>query len=226
MLKDASYWDSLFGFGSYASVRAMLAQAVADDRVASILLRIDSPGGQCRGVDDLAQDVAKADEKKPVFAYVEDLCASAAYYVAAGARAIYANRTAQVGSIGTYGLVVDDSKFWEAAGIKFHLLTTGEFKGAGETGQPITDAQLAEFQKEVDGYSDFFVKAVSDGRDMTAKQVKDVADGRIWFAAEAKTMGLIDGVKTLDEVLGSLLEKANRGAQNRARASIEIEKAR
>ena len=88
---------------STVKVRHALRSAVRDSMVNSIVLRIDSPGGTVAGTKDLADDVRRANEKKRVVAYVEDMCASAAYFVASQADQIYVNDMAVVGSIGTFG---------------------------------------------------------------------------------------------------------------------------
>jgi ClpP class serine protease len=102
--------DSSYGGCSSVRVRKAVRKAVNDDQVTAILLHIDSPGGTVAGTGDLADDVAAADKRKPVYCYVEDLGASAAYWVGSQARRVYANPTAMIGSIGTVAVVEDSSR--------------------------------------------------------------------------------------------------------------------
>lgn len=122
---------------STVRMRRQVRQATADPDVTAIALVIDSPGGQVAGTKELADDVAAARARKPVVAYIEDLGASAAYWVAAQADAIYANETAFVGSIGTYCVVQDLSRMAANVGIEVHVLSTGPFKGAGYPGTAV-----------------------------------------------------------------------------------------
>lgn len=195
-------------FGSSAQdVRQKLLAAAQDPEVHAIVLKIDSPGGSMRGIDELAQAVAAADAAKPCYAYVEDLGASAAYFVASQARKILANRTALVGSIGTYIVLVDMSAAAEQAGIKVCVVKSGEHKGAGVPGTPISDEMLAETQRLVDDAHDLFVRAVASGRKLSLARTRELADGRVHTAPEAKTLGLIDAIQGFDALLDSLAAK-------------------
>ena len=188
-------------------VRRALRQAAADKEVNSIILRIDSPGGSVSGTGDLAEDVARVKKKKPVYAYIEDLGASAAYYVASQATRVIANKDALVGSIGVYMVVDDWSGFFAREGVKTHVIKAGKFKGAGIQGTQITDEQLANWQREVDGVNENFVAAVARGRGMSKAQIMELADGRVHTANIAKTLGLIDEVGTIDEALAGATGK-------------------
>lgn len=182
-------------------LRRSIRAAVADRSVLSILLRIDSPGGSTAGLDDLAQEVRRAAEIKPVAAFIEDLGASAAYFVASQATHVFANRGALVGAIGTFAVIQDFSKMFEKKGIITHVVRTGEQKGAGVRGAEVTPAHLAEIQRTMEQINDLFVAAVSRGRGMNESQVRLLADGRVHIASEALALGLIDSVASADEAI-------------------------
>jgi signal peptide peptidase SppA len=198
-----------------ASVRRALRAAMADPKVSSVLMVLDSPGGYVAGTQDLADDVAALGEMKPIVAYCEDLCASAAYWVAASASKVYANSAAMVGSIGVFTVIYDSSKAAELAGVTAHLITTGPLKGAGSDGVPVTDEHLAAWQAEVDSVMESFGATVRKGRSMSASAFAKVATGGVWSAKEAQGLGLIDGVKPLDKVLASM----PKGRRSRAQAA-------
>ena len=107
---------SKFGGVSTIDQRKYLRSAVADNQVRSILLVIDSPGGTVSGTQSLADEVRAADAQKPVIAHFEDLGASAAYWVGSQARRLSANRSAMVGSLGTFGVIEDSSGKAQAEG--------------------------------------------------------------------------------------------------------------
>lgn len=207
MMKQSS---SLSQSTSTVFARRQIRQAAADPDVRGILLRIDSPGGTVSGTGDLAADVAAAATKKKVVGYVEDLCASAAYWVASQCTRVMANATALVGSIGIYGVLQDWSGYAAKEGIKVHVVRAGEFKGTGVEGTEITQKQLADYQRIIDDLNEHFVRGVAAGRKMSLATVRELADGRIHVAAEAQAKGLIDAVGTIDEALSSFPSKSSQ----------------
>jgi signal peptide peptidase SppA len=211
--------------GKYAQTgtvdtRRAIRKAVHDDNVESILLHIDSPGGTVAGTADLAADVAAANALKPVYAHVDDLGASAAYWVASQTRRITANATGRVGSIGTVLVLDDTSGKYAAQGIKVHVISTGKFKGAGTDGVPITPEQLAMFQEGVDDLNEHFVKGVAKGRNLPIGKVREVADGRVHIAEKAKGMGLIDDVCSLDAAVAYIAKDRKRMAEAATAADV------
>ena len=195
---------SMSGGTSTVLARRAIRMLAAEPDVKSIVLHIDSPGGTSAGTMQLGDEVRLARKSKPVYSYIEDLGASAAYWVASQAQEIVANEPAKVGSIGTYLVVHDLSKAAEMEGIKVHVIRAGDFKGQGVPGTELTEANLADLQRTVDGVNEFFLQAVSSGRGLSMEKVRELADGRVHFAKDAKGMGLIDSVETFDDFLGRL----------------------
>lgn len=197
--------ESSFGGTSTVQLRRDIRSAVADDTVSGILLAIDSPGGTVDGTYDLAADVKAAGRRKPVYAWVDGMAASAAYWMASQASLIYAgNPMSQVGSIGTYLAVYDYSAAAERDGVKVHLFTTGPLKGLGVPGTAITDDHKAHLQSRINEAQTFFDDAVRKGRGLSASALDDVRTGAAWFAGGAQEKRLIDGIKTLDATLAAL----------------------
>lgn len=200
--------DSSFGGVNTVRARKAVRKAVNDDQVESILLHIDSPGGTVSGTGDLAADISRANTIKPVYTYFEDLGASAAYWIGSQARRIYANPTAQIGSIGTMTYVEDTSKMYEKAGIKVTLIATGKYKGQWIDGNPVSDEYIDSIREEIHDLNEHFLAGVLNGRKkMTREQLASVADGRVFIAAKAKKLGLIDQVASLDDVLAKIGRK-------------------
>jgi signal peptide peptidase SppA len=207
--------DSKFSdVASTVRIRQALRAAQADQAVNAILLVIDSPGGTLAGTAELAADVAGS--KKPVYAHIDDLGASAAYWVASQSRRVTANATAMVGSIGTVAIVEDTSKAYEMAGVKVYVISTGEFKGAFADGTKITEPQLQYYQGLINELNEHFVSGVTAGRKMEKKEVKAVADGRVFVAAEAKKLGLIDAVQSLEETVAYVAQRHQKPSKMKA----------
>jgi len=193
--------ESKYGGANTIAIRRKVRAAMRDQDVTGIMLLVDSPGGTVAGTQDLAEDVAAANRVKPVFSHIEDLGASAAYWVMSQTRRITATPTSEVGSIGTLAVVEDYSAVAEKKGIKVHVISTGPYKGAGVPGTPITDEQLAYFRERVEAVNTHFLDAVSRGRNVSMGTVQEWADGRVWIADKARTMGLIDGVMLFDNAM-------------------------
>ena len=210
---------------STVATRRQVRAAAADPDVRAIMLRIDSPGGSVSGTSDLADDVRSAASKKPLMGYGEDLCCSAALWVASQCGSFIANSTAMVGSIGTYCAIADYSGMFEVAGIKVHLVSTGEHKGAGTPGVAITAEQLAEFQREVNELNAHFLAAVSRGRSMPMGALKAIADGRVFVGQHARALGLADGIGSFDQAMADLRNSAGTSrhrADNDSRLAIAL----
>ena len=203
---------SKFGGTSTLEIRQQIRSAVKDSNIEKILLKIDSPGGSVAGTAELAEEVAKAAEMKFVHAHVEDLTASAAFWVASQANIITANKTAEIGSIGTFTVIEDTSGKAERDGVKVHVISTGDFKGAFAPGVPVTDEQLKDVQERVNALNDFFIADIVSGRRMEEKKVRALADGKMHIAEAAKALGLIDEVVQFDNVIESLISETTTSA--------------
>jgi signal peptide peptidase SppA len=197
--------QSWFGGTSTVQVRRDIQSAAADPNTSGILLAIDSPGGSVAGTADLAAEVKAARRKKPVWAHVDDVTASAAYHVASQADQVWANTAdAMVGSIGTLWMIADTSGLADKAGVKVHAIATGPLKAAGRFGTAVTDGHLAYFQALVDSSQAHFDAAVRTGRRLTAEQMAEVRSGAIYPAARAKELRLIDGIRPLGQTIAAL----------------------
>jgi signal peptide peptidase SppA len=214
LTKYGDLWDMLFGTGSaMLDIGAAVREAAGDDSVSSILLRVDSPGGTVAGTADLAAEVAAANLVKPVTAYIEDLGASAAYWISSQAGKVYSNKTAIVGAIGTYATLTDTSELAGKLGVKIHVIKAGDYKGTGVPGSEVTDAQLEDQQRIINSLNSHFVGGVARGRRMSAAAAEKLADGRVHVGSEAESLGLTDGVKSFGDVLAGLQSQAQAQRQ-------------
>jgi signal peptide peptidase SppA len=205
MKSESSFSEST----STVAARAAVRQAVRDPKVSAILFLIDSPGGTVAGTSDLAAEIQAASAQKPTAAYIEDLGASAAYWVASQADTISTGPTGIVGSIGTFMAVRDTSAAAEKMGLKVHVVKAGAHKGSGTPGAAVTDEHLAEYQRMVNDLNAQFVQgALVNGRGMSAEQAATIADGRVHVGEQAKALGLVDAVESMEQSVASLMERA------------------
>lgn len=196
---------SKYGGTSTLHTRAALADAAANEKVKAILIKIDSPGGHVAGTDELARHVADARGVKPVYAHIDDLGASAAYWVASQASRITINPTGQAGSIGVLAVVEDSSEKFRAEGVTVHVLGTGEFKGAGVDGAPVTEAHLAHWREMVEGVNAHFLGALQRGRGgRPGFRLATVRTAQMFLGADAVRVGLVDEIRTFDQALADV----------------------
>ena len=221
--RPGGLFQVLFGGTATSLVQEAVEQAAADPGIGAILLLVDSPGGSVGGLAELGDVVFKARQQKTVWAQVDGMAASAAYYVASQAERIFAGRMDWIGSIGTRLMLFDFSKRFEYLGIKAIPIVTGEFKAAGAMGTAITEEHRSYFQAIVDRFQADFLAMIVRGRKMAMGEVKAVADGKIFLAAEASRLRLIDGIQNFDGTLTQLqkLAAARRGNSSNAKADSE-----
>ena len=199
MMKRGNMFMKVSGGTSTELLTTQIARIAAMDGVKAIVFDVDSPGGSVEGLSEL-RDTIRAIEK-PTIAVANDAMFSAAYFVGSSADRVFASKDALVGSIGTIASRVDLSEHLAEKGIKEHVWRSGDFKALGRSSEPLSDKESNETSKLVNHYFGVFRQTVAENRNLTDEQVNAVADGRIFTASEALELNLIDGVKTLSEVL-------------------------
>lgn len=195
-----------FGMADTDRFTRWIEDAVNDPRVSTIAIHIQSPGGDAVGCYEAAQAVQSAAQIKPVIVFCDDMMASAAYFIGAGATTIYASPSSLIGSIGTYVLLADDSEAWRRMGVEFRVIRSGKFKGAGLDGY--TPEQIDNIQRMVDSFGAQFREFVTAARGGTIAE--DDMQGQVFLGSEAAQRGFVDGVENnLQNVLAKV-EKAKQ----------------
>jgi signal peptide peptidase SppA len=183
------------------AIQQNLAAALDDPAVVGILLLVDSPGGSVDGVAATSAMIAEAADRKPMVAYIPDLGASAAYWMASQCPTIMAGPTARVGSIGVYSSIVDSSVQAHNDGVHVNLLSSGPNKGVGADGTRVSDAQVAEARKVILDLHSIFVNTVAKGRETSADAVAPFADGRVFIGQNAVDANLVDSIGSMADAM-------------------------
>jgi signal peptide peptidase SppA len=207
---EDSWLNALFGITSYNDIRSALSAAAADPDVKSILLDVDSGGGSVNGCMDTATFVRTIDKKiKPVVTYSGGTMASAAYWIGAAARKVFAGPTAVLGSIGVLSTHVDRSKMNEKEGVKVTVLRAGKYKALANPFEPLSDAARESVQSRLDATYDVFLDQVAAYRGQTKSFVDSrMAQGREFVGKDAVTVHLADGICSFDTIFANLLRKS------------------
>lgn len=196
---------------STVRLRQQMRAAMRDPECLGGMLMLDTPGGTSKGNQDLAQDVAAFAAAKPLYAFVEDLCASAGVSIASQATKRFANQaTAIYGAMGTYSVLYDESACAEKLGVKVHVIRAGEFKGMGEPGTQITEAQITEIQRVVNRVNEGYLETIARGLNRSVDAIRPLADGRVIMASDAVQQGLLDGVQPYDQTYRQLVAAVAR----------------
>ena len=191
--------------GGEASAEALLAAlkgAFEDAGAQAVVLRINSPGGspvQSGIVNDEIKRL-KAKHKKKVYAVVEEVCASGAYYIAVAADEIYVDKASIVGSI---GVLMDGFGFtglMDKLGVERRLLTAGENKAMLDPFSPLNEKHQRLAKAMIEQIHQQFIAVVKEGRGERLKETPETFSGLFWNGEEAVKLGLVDGLGNLDFV--------------------------
>ena len=190
---------------SDASAELMLSalkSAFEDQGAQAVVLRINSPGGSPVQAGIVYDEIKrlKAKHGKKVYAVVEEMCASGAYYIAAGADEIYVDKASIVGSI---GVLMDGFGFvglMEKLGVERRLLTAGDNKGMLDPYTPQNAKQRAFAQAMIDQIHQQFIGVVREGRGARLKETPEMFSGLFWNGEQAIKLGLADHYGNLDFV--------------------------
>ncbi len=195
--------------GSVSSILPALNDAFSDSGSVGIILRMNSPGGspvQAGIVNDEITRLRKLHPKKPVYVVVEDMCASGCYYIAAAADRIYVNQASIVGSIGVLMSSFGFTGLMDKLGVERRLLTAGENKGFLDPFSAQSDKQKEFTQGLLKEIHQQFISVVRKGRGARLKETPDMFSGLFWTGSTAISLGLADGLGTVDSVARDVLK--------------------
>lgn len=191
-------------------IRKQIEAADADPGIKAILLQVDSPGGDPVAGEDIA--AALRNSAKPTVALVADEGDSAAYWAATGAQTIFASANSSLGDIGVTQSYLDQTKQDAANGLTFISLTAGKYKDMGDPDSPLTPAEHALFQRDLDITMQNFIDQVAQNRGLPVASVTAIADGSSMLGAMALHDGLIDRIGTIYDVENFLTHKIGASA--------------
>lgn len=196
--------SALSGIQSYENIKFALGAAANDKAVKSIVLDIDSPGGEAVGAFETADAVRAAAAKKEVIAVATGLCCSAAYAIASAASSVITTKSSVIGSIGVVMLHADYSHALHDRGVVPTLIHAGKKKVDGSPYKPLTDEVKASLKAEVEKFNSLFVATVAEGRkSLTAEAILAMEAGT-YIGADAVAIGLADAVGSFEGVLSDL----------------------
>lgn len=200
LFRYRSIWTWLLGGTAVEDTAIGLHAALDDPAVNSIVLAINSPGGQIDGINELANMIRAANTQKPVTAYVEGLAGSGAYWLASAAGRIVADETAQLGSIGVLATVIDDSDADAKRGVKRYDVVSSQ--SPLKRTDPATDEGRKQLQQMVDAMAQVFIEKVAGFRGTSVERVgRDFGQGAVLPARSAIAVGMADALGSLEALI-------------------------
>lgn len=181
--------------------------------VKAIVVRIDSPGGAVAPTQEIFEEIRRAKTKKPFIASMGSTAASGGYYIASACEKILANPGTLTGSIGVIMQLNNIEELMKKIGVKGYNIKSGENKDIGSPFQPLSREGREILQSLVDNVHSQFVVAVARARGMDEARVRKLADGRIYSGAQAKDLGLVDQLGTLEDAIEMAAKRAGIGAE-------------
>jgi capsid assembly protease len=206
LAKRMNLMAAISGGTSTQLLQRDFALAMSDPEVHSILMVIDSPGGEVSGTQEFCNQIFEARGKKPIIAVCDGSMNSAAYWIGSSADEIYISAgTVLVGSIGVVASHTDLSKAEANRGVKVTEISAGKYKRIVSEHEPLSAEGRAELQDQVDQIYTVFVDDVARNRGVSSEKVlSEMAEGRVFIGQKAIDAGLVDGKRTTQQAMQQL----------------------
>lgn len=183
-----------------------------DDKVKAVVFRINSPGGSALASDIIWREVKLLKEVKPIIVSMGDVAASGGYYIAAAADSIFAQSNTITGSIGVFGTIPNFQKLYnDKLGLTFDGVKTSKHADmmSGSFDKPLSAEEMRILQLEVEKVYNTFISRVAEGRNLSLEEVDEIGQGRVWTGNQAKELGLVDEIGSLERAIEAAAKAAS-----------------
>lgn len=216
----SNYWSA-----SAEDLSKRITESANDPNIKTVVFDFNTPGGYIAGIPELAGQIRELGKTKQTIGVANHMAASAGYWLASQANTFYASPGGIVGSIGVIHSHTDMSKMLEKHGIKVTNIVSAPRKAEGNPHEPLSEDAKTNMQAEVDHYHSMFVSAVAQGRRVDPSVVSQTyGGGAPMNAHKAMSAGMIDGIKSLSDVLAEL-EAPDRNARRQAMYRSQMQQA-
>ncbi|MDH3304995.1 MAG: signal peptide peptidase SppA [Gammaproteobacteria bacterium] len=206
------------------STAALLRNAMSDETVQAVVLRVDSPGGSSFASEVIANEIAALQAAgKPVVASMSSVAASGGYWISAGADKIIASPSTVTGSIGVFGMIPTFQRSLDVVGVATDGVATTPWAGALRLDREMSDASKQMVQMLVENVYDDFISRVAEHRGLDKQTVDSIGQGQVWTGADALDNGLVDQLGDLDDAVAVAAELAGLEEGSYGRKTIRRE---
>ena len=212
-----------FGITGYDNIREAVAAAIADEEVKSIMLNIDSGGGQVAGVSDTAKFLLEAGKQKPITTYSDGQMASAAYWLGSTGSHLTVSDTTEAGSIGVLVMHAERSAQLAQDGVKVTVVRAGKYKASTNSVEPLSDIGRASLENQVNHLYTPFLEHTASMRGMTPEVAdQKIAQGKVFIGSQGLDVGLVDKVGTYEEALAIAASSGMKSKSAKVSGSISF----
>jgi protease-4 len=192
------------------SLSRLIRDARLDKDIKAVVLRVDSPGGSVAASEEIyREEEALRAAGKPLVVSMGDLAASGGYYISAPANQIWASPATLTGSIGIFAIIPTIGQTLSKIGVSVDGVGTTPLAGALSITRPLTPEVSELLQSQIDRGYQQFVGHVAAGRRETPQQIDAIGQGRVWAGADARRIGLVDRLGTLEDAVKAAARLAN-----------------
>ena len=175
-----------------------------DPAVLGIIVRINSPGGAVSPSQEIYSEILRLKKKKKVYVSISSTAASGGYYIAIAADKLFANPGSMIGSIGVIIQTFNVEGLLDKLGIRSEVIKAGENKDIGSAFRQMKPSEKLLLESVVKDTHEQFITAVTENRALDIKEVREIADGRVFTGKQAKETGLIDEVASFRQTADQL----------------------
>lgn len=197
---DGEGGDGLIGGDALARELRKLRR---NGKVKAIVLRVNSPGGSAIASERIQRELSLIAATKPVVVSMGSVAASGGYWISTAAARVFAEPSTITGSIGVFSLIPNIQQLANRNGLTFDTVKTGRYADLFTLSRPRTAAELAVLQRGTDAVYNAFIARVATARKLSADSVRAIAEGRVWSGEQARRLGLVDSLGSLDAALKS-----------------------
>jgi ClpP class serine protease len=210
-------WAMYYGYATgYEDIKSAVLTAIAGGAKAFVY-KFHTGGGSVMGLGACGEFMGEVGKKYPSVGYTDSACFSAGVWLAAATRDFRIGKFAKVGSIGVIQVLEDRSEMYKAEGITHDVFRSSPLKGIGTGVEPLTKEAKAYLQKGIDEASQQFTDHLASSLNLSASFVgSQLSTGEIWQAPQARELGLVKKIQSLDQIVVELQKKTGNNANTLA----------
>lgn len=220
LVAEDSFWNLIFGMTSYNTISMAMQRALDDANIQSIVMSLATGGGDVNGLEQVSKNIEVVKQEKPVYSFTGSAALSAGYWLASLGEKMYSTPMANVGSIGVISTFTSMSRALKERGIDVEIFRAGKYKALAHPAESLSDTAKEIIQAKTDRLYEYFLEHVSSNRPKLKVSTKEIwAEGRVFFASDAIELGMVDEIKSLNELVAELNANAEKPAGTPRRKS-------
>lgn len=207
-ISNSTFWSRIFGVPAYTDIAERLLEASDNSAVKAILIKLDTPGGDAKGVSKLSKLIAELSDKvKPIVTFNDGSMASAGLWYGTASTQVISDEDGMTGSLGAIAVHTEMSELRKKSGIVDTIIRSAPQKALATPYEPLSAEGRKTIEEAIDRYHNSFVKSVATNRQLEKAYVdSEIASGKMFTSKEALKLKLIDRVLPFEQVVARMLK--------------------